>query len=247
MTKLIFRFSILLFGIFFMVSCDNDGTLQDFDADTRLIQEIQNSTDRIAIDVNELPSLTIQTTNEDYFETFIETATKVPNKGYELEMENGTTTYFRTSGEEILARKGGQGYGKRGIIKPEDLPVDVLEYIATNYPDVRIKGGKEYEGDLYVGLGDKRILVFDTNGNFVEETTIEDLSCGGRGKGRSIAIEDLPQNIMDYISTNYPSAEIKKAKYRGGDKYVVGLLEGETKILTIFDTDGNFLYERRKE
>ena len=123
-----------------------------------------------------------------------------------------------------------------------DLPMSITDYVAANYPDSDIKRAKNNaDGNYIVGLTGKIVLVFDADGNFVEELPFVGGQCGCGGE--EVDVAELPTSITDYIATNYPTAEVKKA-HQKGEKYVVGLIVDDERVILIFDEDGNFLAER---
>ena len=106
----------------------------------------------------------------------------------------------------------------------------------------------------FTGFGIKSAASFETNtGNFIEITATNDgkllfdiaggFICGDESFGvrqyGDIAIDDLPQNILDYITENYPDTSIDEAEIEDGE-YEVELKNG---IDLYFDIDGNFLRE----
>ena len=58
-----------------------------------------------------------------------------------------------------------------------------------------------------------------------------------------INIDNLPDVILDYISENYPNAEVKIA-WRVRGKIVVGIITPDGRKIVVFDLDGNFLFDR---
>ena len=58
-----------------------------------------------------------------------------------------------------------------------------------------------------------------------------------------IALYEIPTNIVDYITANYPGSEIAEAE-REGAVYEIEILSAEGVELELyFDLDGNFLSE----
>jgi hypothetical protein len=251
--------SILLFAsmialTFAFSSCASEDSLA---TDDQLISDIGLAA-KSSVEVASLPTQITTTVEDTYFETYIEEALLARGKGYQINMEDGQQAYFDTTGRQLLARggggKGGHGHHGEGHEHPDAISIDslpaiIVDYISTNYPEDTIKRAKLREdGTYWVGLESHTILVFDADGNFVMETTAEDHSCGGHGHGQDVAVEDLPTAITDYITANYPTATIERAKYKENEKYVVGVLLGDgTKKLLVFDAEGNFLFERDKK
>ncbi|MGB1206408.1 MAG: PepSY-like domain-containing protein [Chitinophagales bacterium] len=128
------------------------------------------------------------------------------------------------------------------VVIVADLPTEITDYVAANYPNSDIKGAKNNGiGNYIVGLTGKIILAFDASGNFIEELPFVAGQCGC--KGEEIEVSELPTNITDYVTTNYPTAEVKKA-HQKGEKYVVGLIVDDERVILIFDADGSFITER---
>ncbi|MFK8101373.1 MAG: PepSY-like domain-containing protein [Saprospiraceae bacterium] len=240
MKKVLFVFlSVLSIGFF--SSCDKDKDLQTDDV---LIQEIMTAENRVAVEPQDLPSSITTLSEKLYFESYLETCIKAPNKGFEVRLGTEEQLFFDIDGNVLKPSKkkkhncGGKMAEK---IEAEDLPATITSYITENYPGVDIKGAKQVSDKYIVGLVDHTMLVFDESGSFVEEGSCFKHHCGG--KGIPVPIEDLPSIITDYIANNYPTAVIKKAAIKG-EKMIVGLLDGDTRIILGFDADGNLVFVR---
>jgi predicted nucleic acid-binding Zn-ribbon protein len=115
------------------------------------------------------------------------------------------------------------------------LPQSVIDYIATNYPNETIVTSEiEDNGNYEVNLSNNIELIFDSNGTFLG---IDDDSNDGYGDSY-INPADLPQVILDYITTNYPNNTIDEAELENNGNYEVEL---DDETILIFDADGNFL------
>lgn len=247
MKKTILVFASLFMMAFMFTSCQDEVASLSTD-DEALIAEISTAA-KSAVNANSLPSTVTNVVQTTYFETYVEEALLAKGKGFQLNMEDGQKAYFNTAGRELLARhRGGHEHPDR--IHPDSLPSKILEYIAANYASDTIRHAKLHDNQYFVALESHTILIFDADGNFVKATTAEEQSCGGggHGHGKSIAIEDLPAVITDYITANYAGSTIKKARYEEGEKYVVGIQtsDGKKKIV-VFDENGVFLFEREKK
>jgi len=124
----------------------------------------------------------------------------------------------------------------------DQLPQAIIDYIAANYPDDEIFKAKLLPDAYIIKLTSPKLLKFDLEGNFVEELPFIPHHC----HGIPIAIEDLPEVISTYITTNYPNAEIKQA-FEHPDRIEVRLLNDGVRTLLMFDKDGNFLFVRTCE
>ncbi|MEL6864007.1 MAG: PepSY-like domain-containing protein [Bacteroidota bacterium] len=244
--KNFFLVAIAALSLSFFNSCSKSD--QDL-SDAALIAEISTSSEKISVEPADLPQDIVQVVEDDYFETYIETASRVDAKGYEVELGSGDRLYCNMDGNELRAedgrfrgrphRAGPCGFGRR--VDVADLPAAITDYVAANYPDAEIRRAKT-KGDVYiVAVTAPAILVFDLEGNFVEETH-GFRHC--RLWGEPIEIEDLSGTITEYITANYPDAELKKAANLRNGNIVVGVLLGDDRKILVFDQDGNFLFER---
>jgi hypothetical protein len=273
-----FLIAILSFG-FFLSSCQNEFTSSEIDA---LIAEIQTSTSKTAVTVADLPESITSEISKCYFETFIDNALLVQNKGYEITLGTGELVYFDTKPEMLQGEKlhtecgdmerpempnsnqfggfnghHGNGHNPNGdttlhghgnhpphpplgdTISIDELPASVFTYVETNYPDVQIERAKIIKDFYLVKLTSPTVLKFDLEGTFIEELPFIPHHC----HGIPVAINDLLVPITDYITANYSTAEIKEA-FQHPDRFEIRLLDGEQRIMLMFDIDGNFLFVR---
>ena len=250
--KNLFFFLTAIVGLSLLTtSCNKEASVSE---DMELIQQIVESENRTTIDLSELPAVTKTTVDEQYFETYIESAVAARGLGFEVELGNGETIYFSERGEGLVSRRGFRhghgpcGMGHRGTrVEIADLPTSITDYITANYPDAETKRAKtnDNSGNYFVLIitDDGRVVLkFDTDGNFVEEVSCIHHGCGGLTQ---VDIADLPTTITDYITANYPTADIQKAgqKTNSGNYGVVLNIDGD-RVIVVFDADGNFLFER---
>ena len=216
--KNLFFFLTAIVGLSLLTtSCNKEASVSE---DMELIQQIVESENRTTIDLSELPAVTKTTVDEQYFETYIESAVAARGLGFEVELGNGETIYFSERGEGLVSRRGFRhghgpcGMGHRGTrVEIADLPTSITDYITANYPDAETKRAKtnDNSGNYFVLIitDDGRVVLkFDTDGNFVEEVSCIHHGCGGLTQ---VDIADLPTTITDYITANYPTADIQKA------------------------------------
>ena len=159
------KFLFFLSSLFLIaaVSCNKEAMMDD-DA---LVDEIAMSTSKVTINVTSLPD-DIQDEIDLYnFDSYVDEVNYVSNAGYEVVMGDEETVYFTEAGRRLnsvrrhfLKNKLGPCGGKGTWIKADSLPLVILEYIASNYPDATIKAGKEKNEVILVLLDTKMILVF---------------------------------------------------------------------------------------
>lgn len=151
--------------------------------------------------------------------------------------------FLATADDSTGVTKNGHGKCKMTEVAIADLPASITSYIRTNYTGSEIlrAGTQDESGKYFVAVkkedGSKVGVVFDADGNFLEEKT--------RGhKGEKVEIADLPAVITEYISANYSGAEIKKAFKGPEGRYgVIIQLEDDTFKGLGFDSEGAFLGE----
>ncbi|WP_026837389.1 PepSY-like domain-containing protein [Gillisia sp. JM1] len=120
-------------------------------------------------------------------------------------------------------------------IRTSSLSQTILNYVTTNYPNLTIVEAEEEDNqNIEITLSDGNELIFDSAGNFLGEDNDEDDDFGDH----DVNISDLPQNIKDFITTNYPGISIEEAEIENNGNFEIEL---ENDIELIFDADGNFL------
>lgn len=208
---------------------------------TDLITQIFEA-NKVEVAVTDLPTEAQETLDDLYFETYTEKVLYADKLGYQVELSNLSKVFFDKNGDQLLdRRRGRKGSGKPGCDRDStldiaSLPSSITSYITTNYPDVTIERAKlDRDGNFLVKVSGQLILVFDENGNFVEEAQFIH-----RQRGSKIDVADLPTVITDYIASNYASATIKVA-FQKDKGYAVGIFENDTRMMLLFDAEGNFV------
>lgn len=242
MKKLLFFLGCFL--MITVISCNKESMLDD----NALVEEIATSTTKEWISPMALPDQIQEELALYNFDSYVEEVNYVRNAGYELIMGDEETIYCNEAGRRLnstrrlfLLNRFGPCGGKGTWIKTEDLSSIIVDYITMNYPDAQIKGAKEKNEVILVLLDTKQILVFDLNGDFLKETAGFH-HCPSFCK--LIPVSDLSQMVTDYISINYPDAEVKAACMKHDKFIVVGILNADGRRVIVFDADGNFLFTR---
>jgi hypothetical protein len=227
-----------LFALVLMVTFASCGKL-----DMDLIDNILSAA-KTTISAEELPADAIATLNSDYFDTYIDEALMADGLGFQVNLSNGLEVFFDKNGDSLngkgkkKGKKKGKDYDKGEKIDTADLPDAVKNYISTNYPNVTLERAKINHNDQYmVKVTGDLILVFDADGNFIEE---HEFTNRHGFDGSQIDIATLPTLITDYVTANYTNATIKVAFLKEG-KYFVGLTTDSGKKMLIFDSEGNFI------
>lgn len=235
----------LLLGVFavWMASCAKDAVtdFQQLD-DEALATAIADDRNKQEIDPSTLPAEILTYLEENYFETYIETAYYAEGKGYEVVLATEDRTFFNLNRRVLLHRLndrlGPCGRLLGGMAIPVgDLRPEIVNYIETQYPDAQILRAKKAGNRVIVLISGHIILVFTTDG--VHEVTAQHwFDC------RICVPTDLanvPADVQDLIETRLPGAEIKRI-CRRGDRIVVGLIDGDGRHILVFDKDWNFLF-----
>lgn len=119
-------------------------------------------------------------------------------------------------------------------VETSSLLQNILSYISENYPGLTIiEAEVEDNSNFEIELSDGTELIFNSEGEFLgvdnDENEFDD---------EEIDPANLPQNILDFISTYYPGVEIEEAERENNGNFEVEL---ENDVELIFDGDGNFL------
>ncbi len=215
-------------------------------ADDTLVQEIAFSTQKVEIPPAELPATMLEYIDENHFETYIETAYMVPDRGYEAILGDESLVYCDRHGRVLRPhrdrfRRGPCGHGE--AIGVDELPANIVTYVEENYPDATILRAKQMDNGNYIlKISEPRyILIFSADGSFIEATVLF-YHC--RPLGVPMDIANLPEAITEYVSENYPGSEILVAFHKHNGLFVLGVLTTEGRKIMVFDADGNLLFVR---
>lgn len=256
MKKWFFVFALLSISTLAFQSCEKEQTLND----EALIEEIA-AAELTAITPAELPAEARQTVEEMFFDTYMEDIYRAENLGYKVELGNENCLYFNRDGEMLEFRGDPAGRGPRGRgfgphgphgpcfdrllgfgrpVRPANLPESITSYITENYPDATIRIARTNPARTVVLISGPVVLLFDAEGNFVEE--VDPLErCQGRCD--RLRANELPEAASAYIAENYADATFRGACARG-ERIVVFLTGDGARTILVFDAEGNFLFSR---
>lgn len=220
----------LIASLFLLTSCEKENMEEEYDdamnPDTSLaVVTGFRSSDTL---VTDYPTLIDEYLAANYPNTELLGVT-TDGVEYEAELAGGITLVFDLAGNFLMEELPEMEEEDTDSIITE-WPTAIDEYIALNYPTDTI-GEVEFENNEYlVELLSDIELLFDIDGNFLEEVMEEELT-------------EWPAAIDDYLAQNYPDTELEEIEL-DEDKYEVELADG-TELL--FDIDGNFLEELSEE
>lgn len=161
---------------------------------------------------------------------------------YVIVFESGLVLIFDTDGNYIEEFTEDDYDDDLDEVDPATLPQSILDYLASNHADATIDEAfiDSEEGEYIIILNTDIIVVFDLDGNFIEEfeADFEDY-CD------EVDVADLPQAIADYVSSNYAGQEIEEAWF--DDEANEYYIELTNDLVLVFDTDGAFLREYTEE
>ncbi|MEQ8238932.1 MAG: PepSY-like domain-containing protein [Cyclobacteriaceae bacterium] len=266
---------VLMIIASFLFSCEENGLLED-DLQVEAVSVVTSEIDAEDLPTAALDFIDTKFSGELVIQAFAVKIPNEPLM-YDVNLTNAVSLTFDEAGSLALfgealvgcdgRMKKGEKRGRRGrgrgnkpdssthigqheILEFDELPEAAQTYMTSNYPDDEILKILSKEDSL--GLPKYKVLVaevgaivFDADGEFV---ALNDR--GGRGCAAfdELAVADLPEAIVSYISENYPDAEVKKAR--------IGTIKEETRIhvflvevgVLIFDGEGVFLklHTRRK-
>ncbi|MDX1762176.1 MAG: PepSY-like domain-containing protein [Christiangramia sp.] len=226
------KFGFLLGGLLVLGACsdDDDGSENEVDLNARYFNaDVHVSTSSLPQDI-----LDFVTTN--YPGATIREAEIEDNNNFEIYLSNGLELVFNQDGDFLgIDDDDNDDFGDE-YLQISEIPQNILDFIAANFPDVDIdEAERENNGNYEIELENDVELIFDANGNFLgqgEDENEEDHD------DEEINPADLPQNILDYITENYPNNTIIEAEKEDDGKYEVTLNNG---VELEFDSEGNFL------
>lgn len=190
-----------------------------------------------------IPATISEYVKRTYPRTFI-VELKKKTYGFELELANDVELRFDANGSLIGPGndQGGNNPGNGGDapIVDDRLPRIANDFLATHFPNVRIKEIKikrrsnnpyvtMYDVDLVNGVD----INFNSNGEWIEVDGDE------RALPNSF-IETLPANIRNYISARFPRAYISTVEKKSNG-YKVEIMHRGDDVEIYFDRNGQFV------
>lgn len=235
-----------------IISCEKESVLTD----EALIEEIAFSANRESIAPDVLPAEITAELTEANFDTYVETAFYLRERGYEINLGNGENLFFTPEGRLLefrgTLRPNGPfgpdgphgpchrpGFGRP--VRIDSLPQAITDYIAANYPDGNILRAMSRGGNYFVLVSGRIVLSFDSEGNFLGEHS--PFTHCTRACREVVAQNELPAAASAYITTNFPDAVFRMGCARDGRIHVL-LVTADGRVLLVFDEAGNLLFQR---
>ncbi|MCB0546086.1 MAG: PepSY-like domain-containing protein [Phaeodactylibacter sp.] len=125
-------------------------------------------------------------------------------------------------------------------ISPDELPDEVRNYLSENYPGFTFDDIEQFLDSREIRFG----IDIEYEGNAIEfyfETDGTVISFGDSQSSQSVAIDDLPAAILDYLETNFPDIpiDISEIDWEYGMSFFEIELADGTELY--FSQDGTFL------
>jgi putative PepSY-like beta-lactamase-inhibitor len=235
----------------FLASCNKDSQQV---TDDLLAQQIAFADNKTAVSPSDLPASVATYVDENYFETYIESAFMVPDKGFEVILGDENVLYCNRDGRVLRPRRGPFRRGPCGhgeAIGLDAVPLFIVEYVAEHYPEAEIVRAKFVQTDsggrYFIKIQNPQtdhaplILIFSEDGAFIEATVMF-FHC--HALGVPMDIENLPEVITNYIAEHFPNAEIKVAFHKTNGMFIVGVITPDGRRIIGFSADGAFLWVR---
>lgn len=126
-------------------------------------------------------------------------------------------------------------------INSASLPQPVLDYIVTKYPGALILKAEVEDNNNFELLLDNGLeLVFDAQGNFLGVDDDGDDKFGDE----EYEVANLPQNLLNFIQTNFPGVSIEEAEKESNGNFEVEL---SNDMELIFNAEGEFLGQAKDD
>ncbi len=193
------------------------------------------------IDIADLPQIILDYVATNYPDATIEEAGRcVDNGNFIVVLDNDLILVFDKDGNFLEAWEDDDEYEDWEDLDAADIPQGILDYVAANYPDANIEEAavNTEDGSFAIFLDTEIVLLFDKDGNFLEEMSYDDFE---EDDFDEIDPADLPQAVKDYIAANHADDSIDEAEIDAEDGTIYVYLD--SGLVLVFDADGNYLDE----
>ncbi|MFY0594638.1 PepSY-like domain-containing protein [Roseivirga sp.] len=243
-----------LVSMAFLASCDNadqDVVPQENESGANVTSRLRfvNSSDYDTTGMSQWQEVTtppeaIQTyVNEHYSGDMIEETWLTGTGEFIVLLSDDSVLVFNASEQFVIAFNL-DGYVSNfeddfEEVEVSSLPQPILDYLSANHAEdnVDIAGLNAEDGEYVIVLESGVVLIFDTDGNFIEQYTEDDYD--DFDDLEEVDTGSLPQAIIDYVAANYSDATINEAFIDNEEEEYVIILD--TDLVLIFDLQGNFI------
>lgn len=203
----------------------------------------QHEDDDPEVTLDVLPDVILTYVSENYPEIDIKEV-KFRDGYFKVELRGGIDLYFDEAGNFVSSNLDDfdehPGRGRGQTLTEDLIPEAILTYITTTYPEAIIEEAKLKEYGYTIELDINIKLIFDLEGQLIEEKADDDDDDDDREHHEGdFKADELAQVILDYITTNYPDAVITDVDLEDGGFEV----ELNDSIELLFGFDGTFISE----
>ena len=230
--KIFRKFGLILGVPFLLIACsdDDDNSGNEVDLNARFFNA------DVHVSTSSLPQNILDYITSTYPGVTIREAEVEDNNNFEVYLSNGLELVFDQDGNFLgIDEDSDDDFGDEHLTVSE-IPQNILDFIEDNFPGAVIdEAEKENNGNYEIELENDVELIFSSSEEFLgqaEDENEDDFD------DDEIAPGDLPQNILDYLSENYPDNVIIEAEIEDDGEYEVTLDNG---VELEFDADGNFI------
>lgn len=235
--------SICIIAVAYSCSSSATPSIAQPSANAALTTKVATSDN--GINAATLPQVVLSYIATNYPNITIVTSSKENNSNYEVNLSNGIQLIFNSTGTFLgIDSNGANGTDNYGdsVVSATSLSQVILSFISTNYPSktisyVELANNGHYE----IRLSDGLVIVFDATtgaflGNGVDPDNVN--NDNNTSTGTVTNPTSLPQAILNYVTTNYPTITIIQAKKEDNGNYEVTLSSG---MELFFTSNGTFV------
>ena len=228
----------ILMGLFLglLSSCSKEAEEEMYDDEMMMLVDQRNNEESDTT-ITDYPNSIDDYITQNYPDTTIEEVELEDDGTYEVELLDGTELIFDVDGNFLAEDKDDESEDGDEMDEDNyvtDYPTAIDDYVAQNHPDATVEEVElDDDGTFEVELSDGTELIFDADGNFLEEDKDDEDEMD-----EDNYVTDYPSAIDDYVAQNHPNTTIETVELNDDGSYSVELSDG-TELL--FDADGNFI------
>lgn len=197
-------------------------------------------------ELSTVPAAILEYITNNHPDEVVEEAWLTNTGEYIVLLDDETVLVFNSSEQFIISFKleayAGSFEDDFEEVDSASLPKPILDYLLANHAGVEIDvaGLNATEQEYVVVLESGIVLIFDIDGNLLDEFTEDDYE-EYEDEYEEVDKNSLSQAIKEYLITKYAGIAVDFAVFDTEDEeYIVYLDNG---VIVIFDKDGNFIEE----
>lgn len=142
--------------------------------------------------------------------------------GYDVYLSNGLTVAFDFDGDIEVEQEYNDDdeYDEEDmdddiVIAQDEIPEMITAYVASNYPQASIILVEQDDDGYDVYLDNNVNIEFEFDGSIELESSETDRDDWNDWED-TIPVSELPESVLNYLSTNYPGLNILKVEFEDG-------------------------------